>query len=376
MDNRQLFLYAFFTRLRKEMGMELDMQQYFGFLKSFTSGIPLETPGDLLELCKINWLTRPRFEAGFERLFQEEFANSVRLAGLKDRKAIEQEIEKSPASAPRAEDAPLPPPPPPPKMPEKEIAPEPTGEDAFQSIYLNFSEGESAGAGSKPAGDSSASFLDNDFLFSDKYLPASDRRLKQNWRYLRSRAEKSPGTDLDIPLIVRSIAQRGFFHQPFFLPEKTYRLHILFLIDHGGSMTAFETLTEHLIATIRESLQVKHATSLYFHNYPGERLFQDPYHTQSIRLPELLRDMPRHGGLAFVISDAGAARGRVHEERIAQTIAFLHQIRSRIPRVLWLNPAPAGRWQGSSAGYLSFHVDMVEASEAGFRKLPEKLKHL
>lgn len=375
MENRQLFLYAFFTRLRKEMGMELDMQQYFGFLKSFTSGIPLEHPDDLLELCKIHWLTRPRFEAGFERLFREEFAKSVRLADLKDRKAIEPDIEKSPDPAPRGEEAPPPPSPPPPRTPEKEPVPEPAAEDDFQSIYLNFSEGESFGAGAKPAG-SSASFLDNDFLFSDKYLPASDRRLKQNWRYLKSRAEKSPGTELDIPKVVRSVARTGFFHQPFFLPEKTYRLHILFLIDHGGSMTAFETLTEHLVSTIRESLQVENTRSLYFHNYPGERLFEDSYHTRSIRLPELLRDIPRHGSMAFVISDAGAARGRVHEQRIEQTIVFLKQLRGRVPRVLWLNPTPAGRWQGSSAGYLSYHVEMVEASEAGFRKLPEKLKHL
>ena len=95
-----------------------------------------------------------------------------------------------------------------------------------------------------------------------------------------------------------------------------------------------------------------------------------------MELPDLLRQTPRHSTLAFIISDAGAARGNVHPRRIDATRAFLEQLRIRVPHMLWLNPLPRHRWQGSSALYLSFFVDMLEASREGFRKLPEKLKHL
>ncbi|MCB9283826.1 MAG: hypothetical protein H6563_07120 [Lewinellaceae bacterium] len=375
MEKHPLFPYSFFNRLRKEVGIELDMQQYFGFLRIFTSDIKLNDPKDLLELCKIHWLTRPRFERQFEKLFWEEVKKITQVQPVR----VEREKQAEKIGNRKDEEkeeilAPPPAPTPLTSLPEQAPPPKVGEEEVLNSIYVNFKE--SPGVGSRDHQESSFSFLDNDFIFSNKYLPASARRMKQNWRYLKSRAEKKPGLDLDLPAIVKSIAQNGFFYSPVFLLEKIYRHHILFLIDHGGSMAAFESLSAHLVSTIRESLQAQYTTSLYFHNYPVDRLFLDPYHTRAIRLSEFLRDIPRHSGLVFIISDAGAARGRIHSGRIEQTREFLKTVRRRIPHLLWLNPMPEERWAGSSAAYLSFFVDMLEASEAGFRRLPEKLKHL
>src|SRR5690606_1377024 len=90
------------------------------------------------------------------------------------------------------------------------------------------------------------------------------------------------------------------------------------------------------------------------------RLFLDTFQQRSIELAEFLRQTPRHSTLAFIISDAGAARGGVHKKRIDATRHFLEQLRARAPRILWLNPMPRSRWAGSSAMYLSFFVDMLE----------------
>ncbi len=382
MNPGQLPLYPLFHRLRKEAGIELDARQYYAFLRSFTSLEHLGSPQQLLELCKIHWLSRPRYEREFEQLFREEFLKEA--AALFEAKGPVK--EPLPQPKPRAE-----PPdtktPPPQGSPEETPAPPqatpalprptellPEGQDS--SIYIHFKagEGQEAGAGKTETGDSG--LPDNDFIFSDKYLPASGRRMKQNWRYLKALAEKVPGSDIDLPATIEDIARNGLFTAPSFLPRKLYHQHILFLIDHGGSMAAFESLSGHLANTIRESLRAEQTTVLYFHNYPGERLFLDPFQQRPGELAEFRRQTPPHPTLAFITSDAGAARGGVHQKRIDATRDFLEQLRARAPHLLWLNPMPRSRWAGSSAMYLSFFVDMLEASKEGFRKLPEKLKHL
>jgi len=382
MNPGQLPLYALFHRLRKEAGIELDARQYYAFLKSFTSLEAIGEARQLLELCKIHWLSRPRHEREFEQLFREEFLKEA--AALFEAKAPVKEPLPRPKPEPAPQETKTPPPqerpeetPAPakePPVPPRPAEPLPEGQDS--SIYIHFKAGggQKAGAGKMEAGHSG--FLDNDFIFSDKYLPASGRRMKQNWRYLKALAEKVPGSDIDLPATVEDIARNGLFAAPSFLPRILYHQHILFLIDHGGSMAAFESLAGHLAATIRESLRAEQTTVLYFHNYPGERLFLDTFQQRSIELAEFLRQTPRHSTLAFIISDAGAARGGVHKKRIDATRHFLEQLRARAPRILWLNPMPRSRWAGSSAMYLSFFVDMLEASKEGFRKLPEKLKHL
>lgn len=380
MNQIRLPLYHLFQRLRKEAGIELDARQYYAFLKSFTSLRPIDNPRQLLELCKIHWLGRPRYEQEFEQLFREELLKEAKMLF----EAKPSEKEPSPERKPEPETGPVEPPPPQVKQPPEEIAPPvkepplpavlPEGQSG--SIFIQFKTGAGQEAGAGTVETEGPAFLDNDFIFSDKFLPASDRRMKQNWRYLKALAEKAPGSEMDVAATVEKIARNGLFTAPAYQPRKIYRQHILFLIDHGGSMAAFESLSEHLAGTIRESLRAKRTTSLYFHNYPGERLFLDPFQQRPVELGELLQQTPRHSTLAFIISDAGAARGGLHDKRIEQTRAFLDRFRARAPHLLWLNPIPRSRWEGSSAMYLSFFVDMLEASKEGFRKLPEKLKHL
>lgn len=377
MEANQLILYSFFNRLRKELGIELDMQQYFAFLKSLNSGIEVKSPEELLDLCKIHWLTRPQYRREFERYFFEEFSKLVHFNRVEKEPIEGQKVPKNATEElpPRDETPNASPPTSSPSPEGQKPLSQPTKDEQFNAIYVNFKEG--LGLGGPLEGEHShPSFLDNDFIFSDKYLPTSDRKMKQNWRYLKGRVARAPGEEMDILATVEAIARTGFLLEPIALPMKLYRYHILFLIDHGGSMSAFEALSEHLVNTIRESLRAGVTTSLYFHNYPGARLFWDTFHTKSIGLEELLNQMPRHSTLIFIISDGGAARGSYHGRRIEETRIFLAKIRDRIPHVLWLNPMPNDRWERSSAEYISYFVDMLEASGRGFRKLPEKLKHL
>lgn len=382
MEKHRLPLYAFFDRLRRETGLELDMQQYFDFLKTFTAGYGGDDPETLLALCKIHWLPRPRYRKDFERLFWEEFEKLSALSTPGDRterKDEPGEPERKQPAAPLSKSHRTPEQTPPssvketPPLPERKT-PAPV-DDQYEEILIQFREAASAES-LRSSGERAADVLDNDFLFSDKYLSLSDRRLQQHWRYLRARAEKQPGARVDVPATVEAIACQGGFIEPVYQQEKVFRRQVMFLTDHGGSMAAFETIARHLMETIRESLQVRDAEQFYFHNFPSQRLFRNRLHTQSVPIGEFLRQIDGRNTLLLIISDAGAARGTVQQERINQTKDFLALVKAKSPNLLWLNPMPRARWRNSSAGYISYFVPMLEASKSGLRKLPEVLKRL
>lgn len=381
MEKQRLPLYGFFDRLRRELGLELDMQQYLDFLKTFTAGYGGGDPETLLALCEIHWLPRPRHRKAFERIFWEEFqklyaltaVGSQRVAPEPERKTgIEEKDVPSPKTVQPVE---RPPSPSGSKsLPSKSKAP-PPADDQYEEILIQFREAGAAG-NLRQSGKRESDLLDNDFLFSDKYLSLSDRRLQQHWRYLRARAEKQPGARIDVPATVEAVARKGGFIEPVYQLEKVFRRQVMFLIDHGGSMAAFETMARHLVETVRESLRVREAERFYFHNFPSQRLFRNPLHTQAVSVGEFLRQIEGRNTLLLIISDGGAARGTVQQDRITQTKDFLDLVKAKGPHLLWFNPMPRERWRNSSAGYISYFVPMLEAGKSGLRKLPEVLKRL
>lgn len=164
MNPGQLPLYALFHRLRKEAGIELDARQYYAFLKSFTSLEAISEARQLLELCKIHWLSRPRHEREFEQLFREEFLKEA--AALFEAKAPVKEPLPRPKPEPAPPETETPPPqerpeetPAPakePPVPPRPAEPLPEGQDS--SIYIHFKAGggQKAGAGKMEAGHSAA----------------------------------------------------------------------------------------------------------------------------------------------------------------------------------------------------------------------------
>ncbi len=387
MEPRRLILYDFFQRLRQEVGLELDPDQYLDFLRSFLSGIIApEASSDiqafreeLRSLCRIHWLTHPRrFGAAFDRLFEEEFDKLIRFQpAIPEEPAAApepteaQEFVQKQSGAPQQTAPPEPSKKKPPLPPsQKEPAPE-----AMTDLFLRFKTAAGTGRAG-PAQDRPAQLLDNKFLFSDRHLPASDRRLQQHWRYLGAFAESRAGVDIDIASTVAAFAEKGFIVEPVFQKEKIYRQQTVFLIDDGGSMLAFASLADHLVSTIRSSLEGGPVSVYYFHNNPGGPLFRERNRSAPVERETFIREALHTASFLIIISDAGAARGTVHNERIQQTKRFLVDARKKVPHLLWMNPVPKERWANSTAMYVSLYVDMLEASAQGLRRLPHILRHL
>ncbi|MBK8704639.1 MAG: hypothetical protein IPN33_14245 [Saprospiraceae bacterium] len=65
--------------------------------------------------------------------------------------------------------------------------------------------------------------LDHKFIFTNHFLPVKERRLQQNWRYLRFKAEKKPGIEIDLAATVERCAREGGFIDFEYIPQIEYK---------------------------------------------------------------------------------------------------------------------------------------------------------
>ena len=66
-----------------------------------------------------------------------------------------------------------------------------------------------------------------------------------------------------------------------------------------------------------------------------------------------------------VVSDAGAARGRLDTIRLLDTVALLKGLRAQAWTTAWLNPVPPQRWPRTTAALVARHVPMYPLTVPG-----------
>jgi uncharacterized protein with von Willebrand factor type A (vWA) domain len=130
------------------------------------------------------------------------------------------------------------------------------------------------------------------------------------------------------------------------------RARLLILADVSASMAPWLPFLDALAGSLALG-RLRQATIHYFGNLPRRAVFARP----DLTLPSPLHEVfARHRGAGLlIISDAGAARGLFSPRRVRETELFLADARrAMVPRSLvWLNPMPRNRWDGSTAGVLA-----------------------
>lgn len=383
-------LLSFFHRLRKSAGMELDMTQYYLFLELFMKGYARDKAA-LLTLCKTLWLTQAKFRENFETWFEEAFKE------MNDRLLPEMPIPSAKEKKP-----------PPPKMEndagydEKEVATEdpdnvqknkpPTSETRkdekteqagtsadLLDVMLNFEEGtdKTAPLGKKTR--NKASEKDTEFIFSDeKHLPVMPRRLGLAMQRLRLASTFRPGDQLDLPAVVRQIGKEGFITRLDYRQVSGRCQDVLFLTDHEGSMSAFETWGDFLYHSFSRHSTIDRLSRYYFHDHPTAvknnfgtdtfKLFSNTSHTTSVLAEQVLTKASDKSTWLVIFSDAGAYEPAPDSETLKHWLRFLKMAQQQVAAVTWINPLPQRRWESSMADYLSFFVKMVPFDLEGMRQ--------
>ena len=176
---------------------------------------------------------------------------------------------------------------------------------------------------------------------------------------------EGPGEELDVEATVLQISRQGFLLKPVLAPRRLNRVELVLLIDQDGSMTPFHALSERLAHTAIRGGRLRKTSVYYFHNCPQECVYHQTAMLTPEALPSLLSRFHAAYTYIMIVSDAGAARGWYHEERLTRTVEFLDQVRRYTPHIVWLNPLPRFRWLGTTAGPISRQAPMFELSRRG-----------
>jgi hypothetical protein len=183
------------------------------------------------------------------------------------------------------------------------------------------------------------------FILSPR-TPVSQRSLVVAWRRLRIASRSGPRVDLDLEATIRERCRRGVLAEPVLVPARRNLARLIVLVDASPSMAAWRRMNAALEESLREG-RLDVASLYYFHNVPGDRLFERDTLVRPASLAALL---DRQGGSALLIlGDGGAARGRRDRERIDGTVKFLAKVAAVWHPVAWVNPLPRRRWAGTSA---------------------------
>jgi hypothetical protein len=200
---------------------------------------------------------------------------------------------------------------------------------------------------------------------SADYLPATQRQMKQSWRYLRHFVREGLAVELDVEATVRQIGRQGMLLYPVLLPRRINQVELLLLIDRDGSMVPFHSFSERLLKAAVQGGRLGKANVYYFHNCPTEYLYLYPVHQDAVLIEDVVSQLRPSQTVVLIVSDAGAARGGFNPRRRRLTKKIVNQLGQQVRHIAWLNPVPRSRWASTTAGVISEFVPMFEINRQG-----------
>ncbi len=350
-------LLELFKQLRRA-GLPLGVDEYQVLLYALQGGFGISDRAALARLCKTLWVK----SAGEERLFDYQFKQVLSRASASETSpslATSSKIS-APASPSSATE------------PKRTSTPTPSTSSAIPSTSITSTEAlpqiedevQVAKAVLQAAsGDDDSPY--SYFMQTDEYFPITRRQMKQSWRYLRRPAREGPPVELDLESTVKETGRQGVLLRPVMLPRRTNRTQLLLLIDHGGSMVPFHSLSRRLAETALRGGRLDRAGIYYFHNCPTEYLYRDNADQESEPLQNIFAGLHNEQTGALIFSDAGAACGGLDPERVELTEEFLKQLKQGVRYMAWLNPMLRARWVGTTASRIMRSIPMFDLSRRG-----------
>jgi len=201
------------------------------------------------------------------------------------------------------------------------------------------------------------------YFLEGNYFELGGRQLQQGIRTLRRRTPDKHRKVLDLEATIDKASRQGFLESLEYCYGQKWTTDLLVLVDQGDSMLAFEPFSRQLVDIIDRDYDIEKAIA-FFKETPYQHVFLDRAQRNALAVSKIA-EAPLQPVL--IISDAGAATGRIDEFRVENTVDFLAQIRKH--RVAWLNPMPRDRWRDTSAEYIAqytsmFYIDPTELVNA------------
>ncbi|MDP6943878.1 MAG: VWA domain-containing protein [Myxococcota bacterium] len=193
------------------------------------------------------------------------------------------------------------------------------------------------------------------------------------------REDVEPELDVDAS-IDATCRNAGDLTLAFEAPRKN-QARVLLLMDVGGSMDPHSQRVERLFSAASGLGHWRSFEALCFHNCPYENLWESVWTGQTRPTADLLTSVAPETFLVMV-GDASMAPSELTDKWGAidywhrnetPGLVWLHRLRSRFTRAVWLNPLPARWWSGYSTDLIRRLFPMFPLTVAGLEDAVDTL---
>jgi uncharacterized protein len=327
-------LFDLFEQLQPKL--QLTLEQYEALKQSLWLGYGATSWDDLQRVCGLLWV-RPSYDNSHQKLFDREFDYyRQRLSDLPVRKPIE--VNKSNTEQSSVTTQLLLP-----AFP-KRVIPDDTQSNSSQAA---------TGVETLPAQERNFA---NDLKILPTDLPISVLKVRESWRLLKQIHRLGMADEIDLDRTVAKISRVGFVQDVVLRPSWSQRSELVVLVDEGKNMLPYFPALAPLFKAI-EGGWIHPAAAYRFTGYPAWFLsqWQDP--ERLVAIDDLLKRLHRLRTVVMVISDMGAANGEIDADRRQGTKDFLRCWQPCVRQILWINPVPKWRWQGTMAAEINQELD-------------------
>jgi uncharacterized protein len=190
-----------------------------------------------------------------------------------------------------------------------------------------------------------------EFRNLDDTLALGTRNLKLALRRLRRFAREGAAEELDLAGTIDATARNAGLLDLKLVPERHNAVRVLLFLDVGGSMDEHVRVCEELFCAARS--EFKHLEHFYFHNFLYESLWRDNRRrvVELIATERVLRTYGRDYRV-ILVGDATMSPyeilepgGSVEHWNAEAGAVWMQRLCAAFPRLVWLNPEPAARWE-------------------------------
>jgi uncharacterized protein with von Willebrand factor type A (vWA) domain len=215
-------------------------------------------------------------------------------------------------------------------------------------------------------------------LRSDRVLDT--RQMGVALRRLRLLARDRGPEELDVDKSIEASARNAEIELVFSPPKKN-RVKLLLLMDVGGSMDAFSTLSEQLFSAAHQASHFAAFKSYSFHNCPYDTLYTNIEHHEGVSTRDVLDTIDRTWSVVF-IGDAWMSPHELtqyshyfsyHTSKVSG-LEWLKRFKDKAKATAWLNPEPRRVWNAPTVKAIRQVHPMFELTLDGLEQAVDHLR--
>ena len=208
------------------------------------------------------------------------------------------------------------------------------------------------------------------------------RQLGVALRRLRQLGRQGLRSELDIDQTISATARNAGDLAIEFRPPRENRLHVVLMMDVGGSMDPFARLVSQLFSAAHQATHFKSFESYYFHNCIYERIFPDArlydgtltrdFITQASKETRLVIVGDAHMAPYELVAKYGAID--YYQNNDTPGIEWLKMLRRNFDKIAWFNPIPKRYWSHPTIRLISDTIPMYELTLEGIDEAVQALQ--